>query len=252
MTVVHYLYVTSEANCPATRESYNENPSLNATIWHTATYCRADWLIRSACDSRIPVLHGRGDGRVPCGESKAGKDLANRIGRVDGAEYPHARATTGTGQNVDRKYTGHQLSPRVIPCMEGALPFGPRALGFLSLHCDLAARMRRRMRFSLGNNQAPEGCRWRKHSEIPRDVESGGRNERGEPLDQFHGLVDHMGRSVAPAVLEPIEKPAVGQRGLPAGRRHSGAWRLPGLNRERQSRREPEQLQPLSFASRFA
>ncbi len=164
-------------------------------------------------------LCGRRNERVPGGEPKTVKDLPDHVGRVDGAQYPHARAAAGTDQNVKGKYTDHQLSPGIISRSGAALGFGRSLLAGLRLRCGVAARMHRRVRFYVRNNQAPEGCRRGQHAEVSGEIESRGRNQRCEPFYQFHGLIDHMGGAVAPAVFEAIEKLAVRQQGKVSIRR---------------------------------
>jgi len=52
---------------------------------------------------------------------------------------------------------------------------------------------------------------------IPHEMKPGRRHKGGKPGDQFKGLEDYVRGSVAPAVLEPIEQPAVGQKGQTLG-----------------------------------
>jgi len=52
---------------------------------------------------------------------------------------------------------------------------------------------------------------------IPHEMQPGRRHKGGKPGNEFKGLEDDMRGSVAPAVLEPIEQPAVGQKGQTLG-----------------------------------
>lgn len=47
---------------------------------------------------------------------------------------------------------------------------------------------------------------------IPNQIAAGRRHKRSAFFNQFEGLEDHVGGSVAPAALEAIEQPAVGQQ----------------------------------------
>jgi hypothetical protein len=44
---------------------------------------------------------------------------------------------------------------------------------------------------------------------VADQVEAGGRDQGRKLLDELLGLEDEVGRAVAPAVLEPVEKPPV-------------------------------------------
>ena len=81
----------------------------------------------------------------------------------------------------------------------------------------------------LGNYQRPEGRRWRKHSGVSCEVESWRRHERGKAFQQFQRFIGDMRRSVPPAVLEPVQQPAVGQKRKPfaSQRRTAGISREP-------------------------
>jgi hypothetical protein len=52
---------------------------------------------------------------------------------------------------------------------------------------------------------------------VPSEIELRWRHERCKLLYQFQGFIDHVGSSVAPAVLETIEEPAVRQKRQPFG-----------------------------------
>ena len=72
---------------------------------------------------------------------------------------------------------------------------------------------------SLWNYQRTEGRCRRKHPGVSREVESRRRHQRRQ---QFQRLIDDMRRSVPPAVLEPVQQPAVGQGRQPfAGQRRA-------------------------------
>ena len=61
---------------------------------------------------------------------------------------------------------------------------------------------------------------------VPNEMKPRRRHKRGELFNQFEGLEDHMGGSVAPAALEAIQQPAVGQKRQPLGRHR----RAPGIS----------------------
>jgi hypothetical protein len=44
---------------------------------------------------------------------------------------------------------------------------------------------------------------------VADEVEAGRRDQRGEPLQEFEGLEDDVGRAVAPAVLQAVEETPV-------------------------------------------
>ena len=63
----------------------------------------------------------------------------------------------------------------------------------------------------LWDDERPPGSRGREYAVLANEVEAGRGNERSELSHQFQGFKDDVGGSVAPAVLEAIEQPAVGQ-----------------------------------------
>jgi len=75
------------------------------------------------------------------------------------------------------------------------------------------------------NYEWSPGRRWRKYAAISNQIEAGRRHKRGEFFNQFEGLENHVGGSVAPAALEAIQQPAVGEKRQPLGRH----WRTPGV-----------------------
>ena len=48
-------------------------------------------------------------------------------------------------------------------------------------------------------------------------VGAGRWNERGQSFDELLGLEDDRGRSIAPAALEPVQEPSVGEPRQPLG-----------------------------------
>ena len=55
----------------------------------------------------------------------------------------------------------------------------------------------------------------RQHAKVSCDIESRWRHERCKPFHQFHRFIDRLRRSVTPATLEFIAKPAVWQERKP-------------------------------------
>lgn len=143
--------------------------------------------------------------------------MAARI-RMRAKQRGHSRTSTA-------QTSAHQLGPGVVtrPWRGGSLAVIPRLLGSRRLRGRIAAGfrvqstagMRRRIGFGhwvRRHDLRPRAGCGRKHAVVPDEMESRRRHERCELFQDLERFKGHMGRSVAPRVLETVQQAAVGQQ----------------------------------------
>jgi hypothetical protein len=152
--------------------------------------------------------YGGGYRRGSHRQAKAFKYFPYRLRRIDRAQYPHPAAAMIAAQNVHAEYSFHQLGPGVIS-RTLTVPIASLLLRSV-MYCRFPASMHRGFISLRYDITSPPGRRGQ-HPMVANQIESWRRHQGRKFPDKVQRSENHLRRSVAPSMPQPVQYPAVRQ-----------------------------------------